>query len=241
MAIKYINIDLIQKKRIIGTCEFVSIVQQNDFDKIEIKNLNLNEEIEINHKVNISILILINKVYLTVFDIQILEFLQKKNQEFTYKVKYFSNKLSSFNQVCLRIFNEWQNEIQNSWEGFESVREKYAWIKCCNILNGVSTSIDLKNNYIINGNNIKHPVDLHCLFGELFMGKRGYMGKDYNSFIDCLTQVGLDGSSNKHSSKITILNYEKLDKTISKFKNHSGYIDAIINEFKISGFHIIKR
>ena len=233
MALTYIHISLSQRGKAIGNCRFLKIHSLDDSEFLELSNLKLNDKIDSNFKLTISIFL--KNVYLVKFSSQILE--SKHNDSSFYKIKNLSKKLNKTNQICLKIFNDWQNRIENNWKEFKTVKEKYAWIKCCNILNGVSTSIKLRKHYIIDGNIINHPVDLYCLIGELFMGERGYMGSEYNSFIDCLTQAGIDSNSkNTNNSEITILNYKKLNKTISKIKYHETLLEDIINELKISQF-----
>ena len=174
------------------------------------------------------------------FELYVKEFINENENSLELKVEIFNNQLNPFNQSYLDIFYKWEKGIKTDWKLMKSTRNKETWIRCCNILNGVVDSIKIDKNYVIDGNLVKHPIDFHCLFGELFLGENGYFGSDYHSFKDCLTQTSLKSNSNKIDSEIEILNYNTLDLTISKFDNYIGYVDAIFNELELSGFKIVK-
>jgi hypothetical protein len=67
-----------------------------------------------------------------------------------------------------------------------STLEKKEWLLACLFRTGLPKGNIAKKDFVIEGGQVKEPVDLYCLLGEIFAGEKGYVGQDLDGLEDCL-------------------------------------------------------
>lgn len=233
-----INIYVYRKREKIGETEYLRLIKKRAEKKhllvidknAFIRPLSDDDELDIEVYYNIEVLKIIK---LKIKQVSLI-----KDRYFEIECDYTPDYLYTYKQLHTDIFYAWKKNKPIDWRKGKSVSFKNAWIRCCCFLNGVKTEINLKREYVLNGLEINHPIDFFCLMGEMFMGKRGYMGAEGNAFKDCLNQLKLSQKNN--SSKILITNYESMENAFSSVKGYEHELDYLLLDLSECGFKIIK-
>jgi len=228
-----INIEIRHSGNLIGNASYLILNKVKRKYSLKFFDIELTDSIEINSEINISVYI---KDYLMGFSSKILKKINLDDLWTEFEVQCYFDELHEFNQFYLDIFRLWNTGYTVEWNTLNSVNERESFLRCCAIWTGVASHINLKNEYVIDGKLINHPIDLYCVLGQVFFGDKGYFGTEINSFVDCLSQLELE----ENNSVIKIFHYNELDERLSNFRGYKGYLQTIIEEFEISSFTIIK-
>src|SRR5687767_12595403 len=123
-------------------------------------------------------------------------------------------------------------EIIKKWKSGESIDwrelttdEKKEWLLACLFETGLPKGIIPIKDYTIDGSEVNNSVDLHCLFGQVFFGDKGYFGQNLDGLHDCFIDLKV-----LPETTLTIKNHEKLANILNE--KFDTYFTDLINIFK---------
>lgn len=122
-----------------------------------------------------------------------------------------------------KIISSWNTGDYINWKKL-SKNQKKVWLDACNDFSN-KKNIEINFDITIDCNNIKDIPSLYCCLGEAFLGERGYIGSNLDSFDDCLIDI-------KHS-KVSVIfkNSSALIKNLNTPKNKIKYQDDYTSVF----------
>lgn len=144
----------------------------------------------------------------------------------------FSDANYDYDQDLVDLFYFW-----NKSKIYDSFR-KNQWIYTFATLlySGVPQTLPNNKTLTIKGKEIESKYGFFNTFGELFIGKRGYIGSGLDSLIDTFREAKLKNIV--HENIINITDYELLVEKMNFYGEN--YLDEIICIFKEYGFTVNK-
>lgn len=92
---------------------------------------------------------------------------------------------SGYDQYLMKIFYDWFNHSEFNWRKAENSELKNSYLQACFIWNNGLYTMSKENNIMkMEGDLVKDNKDFFCYLGELFFGKKGFMGSGLDSLHD---------------------------------------------------------
>lgn len=114
----------------------------------------------------------------------------------------FSTYPTNYNQNVVTIFNKWQTGDKVNWHEL-TIDEKEDYLTACRIWSGLPQKLTPKTDKL-NLENVYDSITFSILFGETFLGQRGFFSIEYNVLHDCLIEIW---NRNPESLKTQIILY----------------------------------
>lgn len=145
---------------------------------------------------------------------------------------HLNGKLPKFiyDQDVIDVYRSWEANSNLSFYTLP-VRKKKAWLFNCFILSGLPAQIS-RSSVHIDCKNIKDDYDLFFAFAEAFIGPKGYFGRDFNGFRDCLYLCG------KSDTSIHLKNAHQLDRIFAKDPSFTK--QDFLNDFLKLGYALVE-
>ncbi|MGE8533844.1 hypothetical protein KYG33_20215 [Chryseobacterium sp. D764] len=146
------------------------------------------------------------------------------------------NKMSitgrGYAQYLIKIFYDWFNHSDFSWEKYENKEVKSSYLLACFIWNKGFYKISAENNIMkMDGNIVRDEEDFFCYLGELFFGKRGFMGLGLDSLHD--HTIDVSKNNNMQEFHLYINSADALEKTLG-----NSYFFRSLEILKRTGINI---
>ncbi|THV59060.1 hypothetical protein [Chryseobacterium candidae] len=112
------------------------------------------------------------------------------------------NKMSStgrgYDQYLMENFYNWFNYSEFNWWETENSELKNSYLQACFIWNHGLYKMSKENSIMkMEGSLVKNNEDYFCYLGELFFGKRGFMGNGLDSLHDHTIDVSKNNNMQK--------------------------------------------
>lgn len=225
---------LLEEKTILST-KYIRLIYKKDFDKIVIKRSdNTSINMQFGHVANKDLIISIKfKSFKIDYIFNVSDILFKTNE--IVLIGILNDPLGIYDQGYIDNFKLLTDKKEKiKWYELND-KQKYYYLRCCYLLNGVKENIDNMNHIIVvDLSKVKTDLDVYYEIGKSFFKSYGYFGTEFHSFRDCL--ISIDESMKKRE-KMPILKVKGYKNFENYFSNNILF-DDFYQEFAKSGFEI---
>lgn len=229
------KIEFLLEEIVLLSAKYIKLINKKGFDKIVIKSNDIK-------RINILFNEILNR------DLIIRVCFKSLKNDYIFNVSNVS--LKTFEIILFGTLNNYWNSYDQGYiDNFKLLTEKrgqvkwyelndkqkYLYLRGCNLLNGVRETIDNMNDIIIiDLSKVITDLDVYYEIGRAFFKSYGYFGTEINSFIDCLCNIDESLRRREKMPVLKIKGYKNFEK---HFSNNILFID-FYDEFTKSGFKI---
>lgn len=140
---------------------------------------------------------------------------------------HFAIKLIEIPELPLiSVLTEWSKDNDFiSWKKHNFTDIKKLWLDSCLYWKGICPPVTRSViNVSLSLKDVRCYEDFFCMLGEAFFGAKGYMGKDFDGFDDCLSELM------QNNTKIYIEGLQKTESFLKKISPTGiDYYDVFMN------------
>ena len=218
------EIEILLEELSLLSTKYIKLINKKDIDKIvvkrnDIKFINLKFSEISNKDIIMNVCF---KHFKREYIFNISDVLLKTNEIILTGV--LNDQFSTFHQGYIdnfKLLTDTKGKIK--WYELNN-KQKYYYLRCCALLNGVRESIDNMNSMIIvDFSKAKTDLDIYYEIGKAFFNSYGYFGTEFHSFRDCLINIE---NSLKGKEEIPILK-------VKGYRNFEKYFltNILFNDF----------
>ncbi|WP_333597408.1 hypothetical protein [Chryseobacterium flavum] len=230
MGIKFLS-----KEKIVLSAKYIKLIGKKDFDKIIIKKNDIKSvNIQFGEISNQDLIIRVSfKTFKNDYIFNISDILIKNSEIVLTGV--LNDPLGIYNQGYIDNFKLLtDNKEKIKWYELNE-KQKYYYLRGCNLLSGVRETIDNEGSVIIiDLSKVHTDLDVYYEIGRAFFKSYGYFGTEINSFIDCLCNIE---EAMREREKMPILKIKGYS-NFKKYFSDNILFDDFYQEFTKSGFEI---
>lgn len=218
------------------------LLRTNDFEfRMSFSGLTVQNDVIIPENTSLRIQISMGSSYQEEMEISALEEIRIGADIKEFEGRFWGDaSVMHFNQGIHDVLRGWSlgDSKYENWK-YLKTKEKIDYLLASCTLYKIQTHFLPTSFVIVDGAVVKTKMDFYCHLGEVFFGKRGYLGCNLDALRDCISSFKV------HESNQTLYfqNFDQIERALNTPKHFKlygeSYTEIILRIFRERGFEVI--